>query len=379
MLVLLHCIELFPTSHDSALALPSIQFALIPSLHLAAIATRARHLLLAYNILGHVFAAQGHEEQHQTSLLVLNTIRQHLEPGKDNDKARRGQRAKQSTQTDPLSLSKVTFALQSISIGVPAGPDIFPALYGPVSQLCHHPDEGIQRLALDALGKIKSYADQDDGVARAVWERARAVLSSFSKSRRGVGASEALPRALLRAVKRAMEDKVVADEAACEAGMALFALQSSPALALSCLELCGDIVLRGACGAATVERVQSATVDICQTYPSSFSMLLSAARLLGKLCVLDAAMEPSQVQSVWALIRTHLNAKNANRKLMALSALQAFLPFSWPAAGNAAGIELDEVEMGKLMAMLSDSDESVRMQVSASVGEYVVSLVKDRH
>jgi len=372
LLVLLQCWELFPTTSDIAFTRPSIQFALVPTLQLAATAKRPKEILLAYTVLGKIFQAQDDEEQQQTSLLVLNTVRQHLEPGSVSSSTMKGKgkersNANTATHTDPLALPKVTFALRSIISGVPSGPDIFPALYGPVSLLCHHTEEGIQRLALDALGKIQTYIELDESIASATWERTRGILSSYRKKKDGRAiASESLARSLLRSIGRAMELKVVGVDTACEAAMDLHREHPSPGIALACLDLCIVMIKKHGGKDETLSMAKKATAEACLQYKDSYSTLLSGTKLLGMLSNVDTSDEP-EIRAVWTLIKSHLMSRNANRKLLALSALEAFLPYSWHSALNEATIKLDKTEMDSLMGMLGDRDESVRARVSDTV------------
>lgn len=252
---------------------------------------------------------------------------------------------------------------------MPAGPDIFPALYSPISQLCHHQDESIQRLAIDALGKIQSYLDHDEGLARAIWERVRGLVKSYSskKSSKSKATSDSYARALLRAIRRASAQGILSVQVACESALALVDVQESPVLSLACLDLCMVMAARGAIEQSTLDRIWKLAAEVCVLHPSKYSILLSSASVLGRLASLDPASSSLQeVKPVWSLIKSHLSARNANRKSLSLSALDSFLPFLWFDASNAAGIELEESEMTILMAMLGDKDDSIRLRVSAS-------------
>lgn len=349
-----------------------MQFALIPALHLAAIATKGKELHIAYTVLGRILAGQIDEEQHQTSLLLLNTVRQHLESSLSISSRAQGKTRHRSQGSgevaDPLALKKTILALRSLIAGVPAGPDIFPALYNPVSQLCHYPDEGVQQLALDVLGKIHSYLDHDEGLSKAIWERVRGLIRSYTSKRSGKSraASESLAKALLRATRQAVLQGVLSGQVACESVLLLIDAHHSPAVSIACLKFCVDMASTEANEQVTLESLWRIASEICELHPSSYSVLLSGASILGRLALLNEASPTTSAyaQPVWIQIKSHLSAKNANRKLLLLGALEAFLPFEWYNAGNAAGLKLEEPEMSTLLAMLGDKDESIRIRVS---------------
>lgn len=372
--MLLHCIDLFPSSNDIRLRRPSIQSSLVPSLHLAAIAKKTKELHIAYTILNRIFAEQSEEEQRQTSLLLLNTTRQHLEATssilRDEAKGKRGQLEDHSREEgDRHATAKTTLALKSIIAGVPAGPDIFPALYGPISRLCHHPEESIQRLALDALGKIYSYLDHDEGLAKAIWERERGLTKIYNNKHTGKSKNvgESLGRALLRATKRALDQGVISGQMACHSVISLTDLHHSPFLSIACMQFCVDVA--AAAGSVIEQSILEAiwrnVSEVCVLHTNGYSILLSGTGILGRLALLDPSWSSTQtIKPVWQLLKSHISVRNANRRLLLLSCLESFLPFSWFNAENAAGIELEEAEMADLLAMLGDKDESIRLRVS---------------
>lgn len=337
-------------------------------MHLAAIAAKVKELHIAYTVLGRILEAQSDDEQRQTSLLLLNTLRQHLESINSRAQGKKRQPRESSRDAiDPLAYAKTSLALNSLLLGVPTGPDIFPALYSPVSQLCHHPDEGIQKLALDALGKIQSYLDHDEGLSRAIWERVRGLMKSYTIQHSGNSraASSSLAKALLRATRRAVDQGVLTGQAACESVSALIDTHHSPTLSIACLTFCVDMASKSDLEQALLERLWSQSSEVCQLHTSDYSILLSSANLLGQLAsIKDEEPAFAQVHPVWKQIKSHIFAKNANRKLLLLGALEAFLPFRWYDAGNAAEVKLEEAEMETLLTFLGDKDESIRIRVS---------------
>jgi hypothetical protein len=367
LILLLHCVDLFPSSNDIRLRRPSIQFALVSALHLAAIAKRGKELYIAHKVLGKIFADQGQEEQLQTSLLLLNTTRQHLEATSSHISRSKGKGRQNDggEKFDTFAIARTSLALKLIIAGVPAGPDIFPALYGPITKLCHHPDESIQRLALDALGKIYSYLEHDEGLARAIWERVHGLMKDYSSKQSGKSkeSGDSFGRALLRAIKRAVDQGVISSQIACQSIITLIDTQHAPALSITCLEFCVDIAAGSILEQSTIEELCRLASEICIQLSNSYSILLSGARILGRLALINTATSAQHIKPVWNLLKSHISAKNANRKLLLLSALESFLPFSWFNAGNAAGVELEEAEMTDLLAMLGDKDESVRVKV----------------
>lgn len=49
--------------------------------------------------------------------------------------------------------------------------------------------------------------------------------------------------------------------------------------------------------------------------------------------------------------------------MLVLGALESLLPYRWFDEANEAAIELEELEMGTLMSMLGDRDDSIRSKV----------------
>lgn len=372
-MLLFHCIESFPASTFTRISRPSIQFALIPALHLAAIATKTKELLIAYKVIEIVIEDQGEDEQRQTALLLVNTIRQYLEStlftSPEKGKERQTEQSINNSKSS-VGITRVTLALRSVIAGVPTGPDIFPALYSPISRLCHHSDERIQSLALDALGQIQSYLDYDDSLSRAIWERVHSILANIEKKKNGKGKaiSMSLKMALLRAIRRAVDQNVLGRETACELAYSLVDLGDSPTSSIACVKLVADMAARGPIGQTNLVNIRIMLCKICLVDPKNYSILLSAAQILGKLALVDSSSTSSrELKSIWALVKGHLGAKNGNRKLLVLSVLESLLPYRWFEGGNAAEIELEEVEMGTLMSMLGDRDESIRFKVSFTV------------
>jgi hypothetical protein len=373
LLVLLQCLESFPNSSINAHTQPSIQFALVPGLHLLSTATKANELLLAYAFLRKITAAQDVDGQQQTSLLVLNSIRKHLEAGfVECGKVGKGKGKSRSpvdanVAANRLSFLRISFALKSIVAGFPSGPDIFPALYGPVSLLCRHQDEGIQSLALDSLRQLGTYLDHDESIERANWERARAMLSRYEKGRKtGITTGQSLPRALLRSIKRAVEASVISADLACEWSIAL--LEARPELSLASLKNWLATIKNFGGGEEILEKVKAMIADRCIDDSDDYSTLLSGARLLGEVADVGQADDP-KIKAIWVMILGHLHTKNANRIMLVLSCLEALLPYSWPAADNRAGLELGDTDMNAIMGLLGHRDESIRRRVSASLTE----------
>lgn len=325
--------------------------------------------MIAYKVIGIVIKDQGEDEQRQTALLLLNTIRQHLEsiPASDPLKGiEKGARQSTSNVNSSLVLARATLALRSIIFGVPTGPDIFPALYSPISRLCHHSDERIQSLALDALGQIQSYLDYDESLSRAIWDRVHSILAKFDKKRNGTGRgiTISLKKALLRAIRRAVDQRVLDRKRACELASTLIDLEGSPASSIACVEFVMDVASGGEVDQRSLENIKMTLSKICLDDPHNYSILFSAAQILGKLALVELPPKSSQeLQSIWVLVKSHLGAKNANRKLLVLGALESLLPYRWFDEANEAAIELEELEMGTLMSMLGDRDDSIRSKV----------------
>lgn len=284
---------------------------------------------------------------------MLNTLRQHLEV---DDTAHVAHDAKRRR-------TKVTLALRSIINGLPSGSDIFPALYGPISLLCDNADEGIQSLALGALAKVFSYIEYDEGLARATWERSRVILERNAKARTLFGGT-ALPKALLRAARQAHQYQIISNGKYVEICFRMANEKHSPYVSMLALQSVVDIAREASMDLALVEEIRSIATRVCLDSPDDYALLLSLFQLIGRLA--PEGWQRSRFEglpAVWGLIREHLSAKNANRKVLALEALAAFLPFRWFDVDNIAGIQLSEMEMGLVMDMLGDRDDNVRLQV----------------
>ncbi|UZJ57366.1 hypothetical protein CBS101457_006686 [Exobasidium rhododendri] len=361
LLVLLQCLELYSASTETHHTQLNIQFALVPSLQLASTATKAKDILLAYTVLKRLYESQDEQIQQQTSLLILNTIRSHLESGlvsAGDSKGKRRRRTDAIEEVTSTSFSRIYFALKSIIAGFPAGPDIFPALYGPVSLLCKYPDEQIQSLALNALGRIRTYVEFEESIERADWERAKRILVDYCKKPRNAAVEgKSLSSALLRSIKRAVEAEVIDVDAGCEHFLAL--LLAQPEMSTAGLRECMMMAKRYAGSKEVLERLKTLTAESCLRNKEDYSATLSSAQLLGEMADVGRADDPL-IKAVWTLISSHLKSKNINRIVLALSALEAFLPYSWPSAGNEAGLELKDEEMGILMEMLGHRDGNIR-------------------
>ena len=100
-----------------------------------------------------------------------------------------------------------------------------------------------------------------------------------------------------------------------------------------------------------------------QGVDAALAICVSAARLLGQLHTQDTVTD-GEAAALWNAASQHVKAQllssNANRKVVAVDLLSALLPIGWTVPSDSAIFTLDEDEMGTLMALLGDRDQTVR-------------------
>lgn len=387
LLVILHSLQVYPHAVGFNHVQLDLSFTLVPALHLLATAQRARGLQIAYDVLNALLgpSAASDIEQSASALLLLNTVRQHLS-GTAQSHGRRGMRLDNTSPS--LDYACKHFALRSISSGTPSGPDVVPALYGPVFSLLSHEDENIQSLAIEALVKLDSYRqeEEDEGVAKATWERIHDVVTAelkrHGKSKAGSfrdTRGEGLQRALLKAAGYALSHQALSVEDYIDVLLHAGGQEASLWLDLAVVRdlqvtvsRCQDILRP-----EVADKIASWINEKVHKREAHLSFLLAASDLCGSLSKTGTSgLKDKSARSIWALSGGHLLARNANRKALALRVLDAMLPFGWASPKSADDIHLDEKGMAALMDMLKDGDAMIRLLTLQLFDKIDVSMLQ---
>lgn len=372
LLILLHCFQLYPFEDLTGCITFDLSFALVPTLHLLAITQYARRLQIAYSTLALLigpFALPSNELQ-ASSLLVLNTIRQHLGSQTHTSISQRHHSEGESS----IQRARQYFALRSIIKAIPSGSDCVPALYGPVSALITHEDDGIKALAIEALFVLNGYRqdEEDKGVTRATYERICEVVagtlkrkgkqkvrsSSKNESRHDL---DSLKRSFVKVSRMVVSQHVISVEDFITTLISLDEGQSSTWMKLHIAKNLSQTISKGISEAgseATVAWLSTgcSTEDALGHNP----LLLEIARLLGIVKSNSAEIDGKAITAeVWRIMRGHLQSRNANRRILSLNILDALLPLGWHL--QESDIQLSEKDMNSLMSLLSDTDNTVRI------------------
>lgn len=286
--------------------------------------------------------------------------------------------ADESSKSKALRYAQTYFALSSILSGLPSGPDVVPALFGPTLSLVGHRDAKLNALAIDALAKLESYVKDDDSVAIAAWERTKTVIAAEYGTGEANGKARArktapslpLLKPCLRSIRRASQrgywDVERSLEVLCHILDGLVHDDADHALVRATSEAIAQVAALGNPKPHILEKAAVALVDAFGNCQSTYSTALGIVRALGALQsraqTLDPphALAPKNLDAVWNAVRCHLKARNANRKILVLGLLDALIPF-----GNldeAHGFGADEV--GQIVSLLGDMDSTVRRRVS---------------
>ncbi|PWN36621.1 uncharacterized protein FA14DRAFT_186822 [Meira miltonrushii] len=373
LLVLLHCFQVYPFDDLTTATSFNLSFALVPTLHLLATAQYARRLQIAYSTLALLIGpfASPNEELQTSSLLVLNTIRQHLGSHTHSSTKRN-----QSEGESSLQRARQYFALRSIVKGTPSGSDCVPALYGPVSNLITHEDDRIKALAIEALFVLNGYREEeeDQGITRATYERVRDVVTGSVKrngkqkarSSEKIGSKkdiEGLKRSLVKVSRIALTQGVISMDEFVSTLVSLDDNQSSTGMKTYIaknlsqqLSKEGSQVTAAACG-TVIDWASTGCKDVLGDNP----LFLELTRLLGIVRSSSAEDDwKGTIADVWQVLIGHLQSRNANRRILALSVLDALLPFGWQLGDS--DVQLSEENMQSLMSLLSDADATIRIR-----------------
>lgn len=371
LLILLHCFQVYPFDDLSENTTFDLSFALVPTLHLLATAQYARRLQIAYSTLALLIGpfSSPNEELRASSLLVLNTIRQHLGSHTHTSK-------NQSDGESSLHHARQYFALRSIIKGTPSGSDCVPALYGPISNIITHADDGIKALAIEALFVLNGYREEeeDQGITRATYERVRdVVIGSVKRNGKQKARSteksslkkdiEILMKSLVKVSRIALRQNVLSTDEFVTTLVSLDDNQTSTGMKCYIAKnLSQQIPKEGSKVSASalgilVDWISTGCKDVLGDNP----LFLELSGLLGMVRSSSEEVDwKGAVSEVWQVSIGHLQSRNANRRILALSVLDALLPFGWQ-SGN-SDVQLSEENMQSLMSFLNDADSTIRIR-----------------
>jgi hypothetical protein len=373
LLVVLHCCSAYPHGRPATLPFVSLDcsFALVPALTLLSVAKHARGLQIAYSMIEILLgrsALSAKEELQASSLLLFNTMRLHLGSGVNTSR-----QASTSTVGSSLQAARISMALLSIVSGIPRGADAIPAFHGPVSNLLSHQDYGIRALAIRAMLVLQSYRDdeEDMGLARAMWIDIRRASAAMTTSKGGSKKSvehEGLARALVLAAESAYSGGILDEDEMVD----ILLNTSSPEHSSKWCQLHVLKTLRR----ADIKTTSESRLKICQWASACAKrsdyhkpLLLESSAFIGQHAT-DLLSDPSTVpflQEVWSQCISHLQAHNANRRLLAIRILHAMLACGWTEAS--ATLQLSEDDMTRLLGGLSDYDASIRVETLRLLAE----------
>lgn len=387
LLILLHCFQVYPFNDLIPCKSFDLSFALIPTLHLLATTRHARRLQIAYSSLALLIGpfASPNEELQSSSLLVLNTLRQHL--GSQTHKTTRNIQSQEGESS--LQRARQYFALRSIIKKTPSGSDCVPALYGPVSSLITHEDDGIKALAIEALFVLNSYREEeeDQGVARVTYERVRDVVfgsvkrNGKQKARLSGKAgskkdTEGLKRSLIKVARTALTQQVISMDEFITTLVSLDDSQSSMWMKTYIAKnLTQQILIQvPQVSAAGFETIGEFITLGCKDFLEDNPLFLEIASLLGIMRSSSAEIDLKRlIATVWQITTSHLQSRNANRRILALTVLDALLPFEWQSADS--DIRLSEENMQSLMSLLSDADATIRLRCLRLFGKIDTGII----
>lgn len=274
-------------------------------------------------------------------------------------------------------------ALQCIISGTVSGSDIIPALHGPVSSLLHHGDLNIKALAVQALVALNRYREEENKEeALLMWEQIHNVVnmarkvngkSKESKDERG----EQLELAFLNAARSFHgQGHFPSDKYVCTVFEVDHNNMSSSLTVIAFQHI--RQALHGQWSDGTVSALYEWIAKQHESLPQSLPLQLETSRLLGKLQAYGYPPDTRSIQILWQHLTTHLKSKNANRRLFAVQALKALLPFEWYSEEKFAqhDLRLDEGTMESILRLLGDVDPSIRKQALVLLHQIDHSIIE---